>query len=99
MTSPGAIEDGNDLCTLRIVDPPSSRSTSPLSQTSTLVRYFPPRNLSAVLKIRLRIFGNPLRGLDVHQIEVGFFLSAAVVEGGLQEAILQPISVPRSVSW
>lgn len=31
-----------------------------------------PQNLSAVFKIRLGIFGYPLRGLDVRQIEVGF---------------------------
>lgn len=41
----------------------------PLSQTSTLVRYVSPRNLSAAC---LGIFGDPLRGLDVHQIEEGF---------------------------
>lgn len=41
----------------------------PLSQTSTLMRCIPPGNLHAVC---LGIFGDPLCGLDVHQIEEGF---------------------------
>lgn len=51
---------------------PFSIAPSPPHQTSTLKRCPSSKNLSAVFKIRLGTFGNPLRGLDMHQIEVGF---------------------------
>lgn len=77
MTGPGAIGDGNDLCTLYIVPP------SPLSQIFTLTRYVPPQNLRAAFKSRLGIFGNPLRGLDVHQIEASFLYVLQWWRGGV----------------
>lgn len=103
MTSPGAIGDGNDLCIFRIVRPslPFSIAPSPLHQTSTTKRCPSSKNLSAVFKIPLGTSGNPLRGLDMHQIEVGFlYLLRGRMKGGggLQKGILQPISTPCSAS-
>lgn len=80
---PGAIGAGNDLCIFRIAhrppphvhsippDYPAAFAIAPSTRHQTSARSGDGPGFEP-FRICLGTFGNPLGGLDMHQIEVGF---------------------------